>query len=384
MSFEEHGISDASLDGGFNLEFDFKPEALKNEQYEQGFHFDKDKVKLAASEIKERFKQNGYKGMINDAYYKGVGVAVESEWSLDEKLKHAGLNWETETSLMKYGKNMEFLNTQQQAVYRGDTGLLFGVTNDTWQPYQNREVVNAFDEFCAIAGIEMERLGSLRDGRLVFASAVVNESWAVMGTDDVICGRLILTNSHEYGAGLTAKLSAVRLVCCNGITRKVNVGTRSIGHNQSFSKASVNAILESSKNNFANLGQLIDELAQTPISNREAKDFLIETLGDKEENSDRLKSFYDQSKLVRQAYYNYANHTSIGSHLEASNNNAWELLNCVTEQLNHHSRSTGESHIHSMWHGGKAQVENRVLNALEHNFLKRQNKNTQAVTVKGF
>ncbi|MGH8002436.1 MAG: DUF932 domain-containing protein [Brasilonema sp.] len=142
-------------------------------------------------------------------------------------------------------------------------------------------------------------------------------------------------------------------------------------------------ILESSKNSFANLGLLIDELAQVEISNQDAKDFLIETLGSKGEQNE-IKSFYEQNKLVREAYYAYANHNSVGAHLETSQGNAWELLNCVTEQINHNSRSVGETHVNSLWHGHKAQLQTKVLSAMEHEFLKRQNKQAQTVGVRAY
>jgi phage/plasmid-like protein (TIGR03299 family) len=342
--------------------------------------FDSEKVKQAASEIKSNLRKDGYKGMIDDGYYKGVGAQVDAKMSFDTRLEKAGLNWSTETSILKYGDKMQYLDVKQQAVYRGDTGELFGVTSDTWQPYQNRDVVGAFDEFCQGADIEMERLGSLKNGRLVFASAIVNESWAVMDTDDVIAARLILTNSHEYGIGMTARLAAVRLVCCNGMTRKVAVGQRSIGHNTAFSKEAINAILHNSKSSFAKLGETIDLLCQVRLNNQEAKNFLVETLGDRNEKGG-LESFYEQNKLVRSAYYNYANHCSVGAHLEASQSNAWELLNCVTEEINHNSRSLGEAHINSLWNGGKAQIESKVLSAMEYTFLNRKNKNAQTQMV---
>lgn len=373
-------IIDSSYDT-FDLKFNID---TSNQQYEQGFHFDKEAVKKASAEIKGRLRQNGYKGLVDNNYYKGVGAAVESNWSLDHKLQAANLNWSVNTSILRYGDKLQFFDTNNQAVYRSDTGTLFSVTSDTWTPFQNVDVVNAFDEFCNSAGIEMERLGHLREGRLVFASAVVNESWAVMDTDDIIAARLLLTNSHEYGKGLTAKLNAIRLVCCNGITRKVSIGQRSISHTNGFSKAAVQAILESSKQNFVDLGLLIDKFAQTQVNNREAREILVETLGERNEQGN-LVAYDDQNRLVQSSFTAFANHTSIGAHYETSRGTAWELLNCVTEQINHHSRSAGETHMNSMWNGGKARIESKMVNALALAYVSpSRNKQAQTVGVSAF
>lgn len=339
-----------------------------------GHHYGGAEKQKAVEEIKGRFRTNGYKGMLGDDYYKGAGVNVDSSWSVDKKLKESGLDWSTDTSILQYGNKMQFTNINQQAVYRSDNGLLFGVTNETWQPYQNKEVISAFDDFCNTAGIELERIGSLREGRIIFASAICNDSWEIMGTDDVIAGRILLMNSHEYGKGLTIKLNAIRLVCSNGVTTKVGIGQKTIGHNQSFRKSLIHEILASTKVSFADLGDRLDKLTKIEISNQDAKDFLVNTLGDNEEGTDRPKSFYEQNRLVRNAYYSFANHTSDGAHFDVSHQNAWELFNCVTQEVNHNMRSSGETHLHSLWNGYKANIQSKVLSSLEYEFNKRNNK----------
>jgi hypothetical protein len=159
------------------------------------------------------------------------------------------------------------------------------------------------------------------------------------------------------------------------------VGQQTLGHNVAFNKATVAAILQNSRTNFRNLGETLDSLAGVNLSQSEARNLLVETLGDRDENG--LVSFVNQNRLVRAAYNQYINNSYIGAS-EVTHGNAWGLLNCVTEELNHHSRSYGEKHINSLWNGGKAQTGSKILTAMEHALLNRGQKNTQSQGVRAF
>ena len=333
-------------------------------------------LEKAVEKARDRIVQNGYEGVIGDDYYKGVGVAYDPSWTLEETLKHADLDWRVDTDDIRYGN---WKNPKEKVIYRKDTGTKFGLCSPRWTPYQNVDLVYALRTFCETAGIKIERLGHLRGGNLIFASAIVNNSWAVMGSKDVVAARLLLTNSHEWGVGLKAKIIAIRLVCTNGMTKQHCMGTQTIRHNCNFDESMVYEILENSQRNFLQIGEYIDTLTSINVSNSDAKSILVETLGDREDGN--LKSFNDQSRLVRHAYYSFANHTSVGADLDVSHGNAWELVNCVTEQINHYCRSKGEKHMNSLWNGNKAVIQNRLLSALEFEQQKRLNKNNAAQIV---
>jgi phage/plasmid-like protein (TIGR03299 family) len=314
---------------------------------------------LAASEIRERIAATGgAKKLLNpERLYKGIGALVSNDMSIDEQLSKAKLDWGVGKSAIRYGEMFEYADTAAQAIYREDNGQLLTTTSgDRWTPFQNEEIVTTFNQFCNDGGIEIERLGSLKGGKLIFASAIANESFDVLNSGDALAARVILTNSHEYGKGLTVKLNAIRLVCCNGLTQTVKVGFQTISHRAAFSEIQVREILEKSKTSFAEFAQTAQDLAQIQISNSEAHDLLITSQALR---GDRDKSLEDQPRIIQKAYSNFVNDTATGGNLESAHGTAWGLVNAVTEHVNHDSNVRGgvETHINSLWYGTKANTQ---------------------------
>ena len=339
-----------------------------------------ERIAVASKIIRDALAIGNVEGILSHGYYKGVGVNVDPKWSTEEKLKHAGLDWMTEASSFEYGNNRQFTAEKKNIVYRQDTGQIFGLAGEHWKPYQNSEVLRSFEQFCEEANLKIERLGALKGGELIFATAVIPSSWCVLGeSSDAIAARLLLLNSHVCGTGLTAKLNTIRLVCANGMTDKLSISKTVINHVREFSRAKVNEVLHQAQFSFESYGDRCDKLAQIEINNKDAQNFLVETLGKKDQFGN-LERFEEQNRLVKHSYYTYINRCGLGGDLGTACGTAWGLLNTVTQQLSHNSRSYGEKHMHSMWDGAKAFQGNKVMSSLEYEFLNRgKRKSTQTV-----
>lgn len=289
--------------------------------------------------------------------YRGVGSTVVRGMSLEGQLRLAGLNWQVMESDFCYGDEYQFQSgNYRKAIYRSDTGMLLDTVGDRWTPHQNTEIIGTFNEFCTQAGIEIEHIGCLREGRAVFAVARTDQSFDLGG--DEVYGKILLTGFHEQGKGHRVDLMTLRKICGNGLTVPVRLNGKVISHVGEWNHDYVMGILEAAKTNFRSFNQQSERLAQTTITVEEATLHLIQAFGIPGKTID------EQPKTVQTCLRLFQGQAR-GSELMSAYNTAWGLLNSVTEYFNHHSRnSAAQTHLNSLWMGGKAQQQQRFMQQL--------------------
>lgn len=289
------------------------------------------------------------------SWTRGIGSEVSPNMSLEKQLELAGLNWEVATSPISYGCDFQH-NTidgeYRKAIYRSDTGMLLDVGGKQWRPFQNRDIVSAFHNFCEKAGLQMNHLGSLEDGRTIFASANLPSEINVRQVGDIVRARVILINYHKVGFGLSIRLQMERLVCLNGMAQPVRIGNRVVTHVGNFDSTKIVQILEGCQQNFADFGRDAEKLAAKSMSMEEAHLILIKEFGDPS------KGLHEQPAIV-QTCLRLFDGGGRGSDMLSSYNTAWGLLNSITEFYNHHSQIRGgtATHLNSLLLGSKAQKQ---------------------------
>lgn len=114
--------------------------------------------------------------MSNRQWHRGVGIKVTPEMNLSEQLEAAGLHWTVKQSPYRYGDYFQFEDTKNTIAYRSDTGNVLGYFGPRRKPFQNKEIVEAFHDFCESSGdgLQIERLGCLNGGKSLFATALLN------------------------------------------------------------------------------------------------------------------------------------------------------------------------------------------------------------------
>lgn len=290
--------------------------------------------------------------------YKGVGSTISDNMTVEEMVEVAGLNWQVYTSPIKYGDRFEHESSYRKAIYREDTGKLLDTVGSSWQPFQNLRIVETFNTFCRDNALAIDHLGSLDQGRCVFATAFLNEQFSIFGCDD-ITSKILLTNYHKQGYGLKIDLMAIRLVCKNGMTLPVRVGSKVISHVGFYDNQKVSQTLAGAKNNFKQYQQQSEVLAQTPIDDAQAVMLLINSFGVPG------LPLEEQPKVV-QTCFNLFKGEGQGSELLSAYQTAWGLLNSVTEYTCHKSQIRGgmETHLSSLWMGSKGNKQNSFMNQL--------------------
>ena len=318
---------------------------------------------------------------VNEAIYRGVGTPVTVDMSTEDILDAADLNWEVAkhpVSLNLGERQVPYAGGDYFAIVRSDNLEPLGkgdLVTENWKIFQNRDAIAAFQNFCQEAGLQLERVGHLAGGEKVFATASLNEEFALPG-NDTISGKLLLVNHHRRGHGIQVNLMALRKVCKNNLVMPVKTNGVVIAHNSNF-EVVVPQVLNSAKSNFAEFQRNAETLVAAPLDSAQALAILIETFGDPQKELDR------QPAVVRQCLSSFVNGTDKGSDLLSSYRNCWHLLNTITSHFNHDVafKSSVDSHrsnvrqLNSLWLGTR---KDHQLKAYKHLV-----KTAQTVAIRG-
>lgn len=260
------------------------------------------------------------------------GTATEiTGMSLDEQLIAARLDWSVETSGFVYGADFEHKEEKTKVAFRSDTGEYIDVYTKR-RPWQNRDILQHFHDFCGEAGLELSHLGSLEGGKTLYAAAYLCQS-DVLKVGDFTDHYLLLKDSHLNGKGLSATLYSNRCVCTNGLHTTVRAGNKTIAHVGEFSREKVTTLLNAAVETLNLKNEQLEVLATTAITKEEAMLNLIKAFGVAGE------PVSEQPKVVQTCLRLFEGEGE-GSELISAYNSAYGLLQSVTQYFNWHGRSS--------------------------------------------
>lgn len=283
---------------------------------------------------------------IRKDWHRGAAVEVAG-LALNDMLEATGLNWEVKTSGFRYGQNYEHRQTDTKIAYREDTGMYIDTYTDR-QPWQNAEIVGHFHDFCEASNLSLSHLGSLQDGKVVFAAAKLPIEIDVAKAGDITEGYLLLKDSHLNGKGLSVSLFLNRMVCTNGLHSAVREGRQVISHIGEFNKARVSGIFDAALATIQEKQQQADALAAVQMTREEAVVHLITAFGVAD------KPVEDQPKLIQTVLALFDGQAQ-GSEYMSAYKTAYGLLQATTEYFNWHApaRGTNQSQFQSILSGSR-------------------------------
>ena len=167
----------------------------------------------------------------------GLGTVVPPDLTPDQMLEAAGLNWEVEKVPAYAQVDGKQVNIGWSALVRkADSKILDTVSGD-WEPVQNSEAFEFFNDFIAEGNMEMHTAGSLAGGQIVWALAKVKDGFDLFGGDTVE-SYLHFTNFHKYGFSTDVRFTPIRVVCNNTLTLSLNTKVErmvKVSHRNKFS-----------------------------------------------------------------------------------------------------------------------------------------------------
>lgn len=292
-------------------------------------------------------------------WHRNIGVAVTPHMTIDEQIQAAGLDWTVEQSSYRYGNHFQYEDDQNTIAFRSDNGKVLGYWPQR-KPFQNREVVEAFHDFCASSGegMRIERLGCLNGGKSLFATARLKHIIDVKTVGDVVDSRLLLTEHHINGKALQIRVFFNRLVCTNGMTELVKLKGSTLNHMKEFDGDTVRDYLEAAYRAVEGYELTLNLLAEETVQDAEAKMHLVKAFGCID------KPWEEQPRPV-QICYKLFKGQGAGSDKLSAYQTLFGLQESVKEYFNWYAKgSYGERAFNSLCFGNRGHKQTAFTNQL--------------------
>ena len=285
----------------------------------------------------------------------GLGVEVHNDLTPDQMLVKAGLDWTVEKHPTFAVINDEPVVTPSQALVRSSDNKVLTMVSDDWNPVQNHEAFEFFNEFVMEGDMEMHTAGSLKGGQMVWALAKVKDSFEILGGDKVE-SYLLFSNPHQYGRGIDIRFTPIRVVCNNTLTLSLNANSEhmvKLNHRRKFDADLVKSTLGIASNKLNEYKEMSEFLASKFYKKDSVEKYFMDVFPS--------LSKKDNSVMSRSAEEAYAVlETQPGA--EFGRGSWWQAFNATTFATDHLLGNSSETRLQSAWYGANRQ---RKLVALE-------------------
>jgi phage/plasmid-like protein (TIGR03299 family) len=289
-----------------------------------------------------------------DVPWHGLGTRVPADLTPDQMLDAAGLNWEVNKvpAFAKVaGKNV---NVGWSALVRSSDEKIIDVVSEDWNPVQNSEAFEFFNDFIAEGDMEMHTAGSLCDGKIVWALAKVKDSFELFGGDKVD-SYLHFTNFHKYGCSTDVRFTPIRVVCNNTLTLSLNTKVErmvKISHRREFNGDQTKLML----------GVAAEKLAQY----KEMAQFLGSKRYSDENVVEYFKRVFPASENAKRSEITKNARTALGiletqPGAEYAAGSWWQAFNATTYMTDHLIGRSTDTRMTSAWYGSNKNLKVRAL-----------------------
>lgn len=278
----------------------------------------------------------------------GLGVKVSNDLTPEQMMEAAGLNWEVEkTEMFTRFKGDTIRVKDRYALTRTSDGQILDVVGDGWNPVQNSEAFEFFNDFVAAGEMEMHTAGSLKGGRNIWALAKVNDSFEILGGDKVD-GYLLFSNPHQYGKTVEVRFTPIRVVCNNTLTMALNGKANSMvrmNHRSKFDGDAVKEILGISKEKLATYKEMAAYLSTKRYKNEDIVEYFNRVF------PMTTGAPAAKDELSSRAARTAAEILETQPGAEFGRGSFWQLFNAVTYTTDHLLGRSADTRLQSAWFG---------------------------------
>lgn len=308
-----------------------------------------------------------------------LGHEMSAGASIEDWTDKAGLGWEVLRSPVLFQDTRTFCGPQtdgyvpirryldHDVLYRSDTGAPLGIASNDYKAVQPRDVMGFFDDVVKAGKFQLETAGALSGGRRIWALAKIGDGAPIIG-QDIVQPYLLLTTSFDGTMATTAKLTAIRVVCHNTLsvairdehrcTSKPVSAVVRVNHLIPFDARAVRMQLGIFAGTFEKWLIETKLLATQEIDRETASRMVCEVLKTIPITTTLLGSHdgmhvVSKDPMDSQAYRRimalFAG-AAIGSDL-AQGRTKWQLINSVTQWIDHERGRNPEGRLNSAWFG---------------------------------
>lgn len=292
----------------------------------------------------------------------GLGVSVPADLTPEQMLQAAGLNWEVQKfptfAILDDNDPDSVIETGQSALVRLSDKKMLDVVSDDWNPVQNAEAFEFFNEFVMAGDMEMHTAGSLRDGQIVWGLAKIKQSFELFKGDQ-IDSYLLFSNFHKYGFSTDVRFTPIRVVCNNTLTLSLNSKVErmvKISHRKQFDASQVKDMLGIATDKLEKYKDMAQFLGSKMAKNESVVEY-FERIFPLNKVTEEEKSEGKRSKNADLALGIL--HTQPGS--EYAEGSWWQAFNAVTFMTDHLVGRSPDTRLQSAWYGYNKGLKTKAL-----------------------
>lgn len=307
--------------------------------------------------------ENGEASMayVGETPWHSLGKKVPSDLSPEQMLEAANLNWTVEKRQMFYKTSGGDVLTSARALVRSSDEKLLTVVSDQWNPVQNIEAFEFFNDFVHAGDMEMHTAGSLKNGKIVWAMAQIKDSFELFGGDKVD-GYLLFSNPHEFGRSIDVRFTPIRVVCNNTLTLSLNGESKSfvkVNHRSHFDADEVKSLLGIAKDKLASYKEQAAFLGSKKYNKETIVEYFNRVFPSLSKD-EQLKSDLRKAPISRQAEEAVAVlHTQPGARF--AEGSWWQAFNTITYMADHKLGRSTDTRLTSSWYGQNRIKKEKAL-----------------------
>lgn len=280
----------------------------------------------------------------------GLGHKVPSDLSTEQMMKAAQLDWTVQKIPAFVNIDNESQAIDAAALVRSSDNKILDVVSSDWNPVQNHEAFDFFNDFVNAGDMEMHTAGSLKGGQIVWALAKIKDSFELFGGDQVD-SYMLFTNPHVYGQSLDIRFTPIRVVCNNTLTLSLSQrGGKmfKLNHRKEF-------VADQAKVALGIAHAKLDEYKE-----------MASYLGGKRYSKESITDYFNQlfpaggekvSRNSNKALEILETQPGAGF----AEGSWWQAFNTVTYMTDHVMGRSSDARLQSAWFGANKSLKNKAL-----------------------
>jgi phage/plasmid-like protein (TIGR03299 family) len=287
----------------------------------------------------------------------GLGTRVPADLTPNQMLDAAGLNWTVrKVEATAYDFETDRLYTlDRAALIRNNDGKLLDVVSNDWNPVQNEEAFEFFNEFVEAGDMEMHTAGSLKEGQIVWGLAKIKESFELF-KGDRIDSYLLFSNFHKYGFSTDVRFTPIRVVCNNTLSLSLSSTVErmvKISHRKVFDPSNVKDMLGIATDKLVKYKDMASFLGSKKAKNEDIVEY-FKRIFPVSGASDKKKEVSKNAQTALGIL-----HTQPGA--EYAEGTWWQPFNAVTYLTDHLAGRSADSRLSSAWYGQNKNLKTKAL-----------------------
>ena len=297
---------------------------------------------------------------VGETPWHGLGKRVPNDVSPEQMLKAANLDWTVSKKQLFFNSEGGLVPTKAQALVRSTDNKVLTIVSDNWNPVQNLEAFEFFNDFVHAGDMEMHTAGSLKGGKMVWAMAQIKDSFTLFGGDKVE-GYLLFSNPHEFGRSIDVRFTPVRVVCNNTLTMALDSEVKhsvKINHRSKFDGDSVKETLGVAKEQLSRYKEQAQFLGKKKYDKETIVEYFNRVFPSMSKDEVKLsKTAFPISRQAEEAMA--VVHTQPGSNF--AEGSWWQAFNAVTYMTDHKLGRSRDSRLTSAWYGMNRAKKEKAL-----------------------